>query len=154
MSESSICFHAVLCHYSYFKTFSHELPKISHQPCDVVYDLFFSQGPRVLFQLYCVGCLGQCLCCGFLEMSSQILAAVCFRNQEGIKRPCCGKTGETSAEGWEEVEEEEEVTNQMQQQGSCSSFSSTLTTRYEPAVIKGLAPQHRLQSKTGLRSAS
>lgn len=153
MSESSICFHAVLCHFSYFKTFSYELPKISHQPCDVVYDLFFSQEPRVLFQLYCVGCLGQCFCCGSLEMGPQILAAVCFRNREGIKRPCCGKTGETSAGGWEEVEEEE-VANQMQQQGSCSSSSSNLTTRCEPAVIKGLAPQHKLQSETGLRSAS
>lgn len=75
---------------------------------------------------------------------------VCFRNCEGIKRSRCGKTAETSAEEWEE----EEAANQMQQQGACSSSSSALTARCEPAVIKGLAPQHRLQGETGLRSAS
>lgn len=79
----------------------------------------------------------------------RFLDAVCFRNREGIKRSCCGKTVETSAE-----EEEEEVANQMQQQGTCSSSSSALTARCEPAVIKGLAPQHKLQRETGLRSAS
>lgn len=94
--------------------------------------------------------MGQCFCCGFLETGSQILAAVCFRNREGIKRSCCGKTAETSAEEWEE----EEVANQMQQQGACSSSSSALTARCEPAIIKGLAPQHKLQRETGLRSAS
>lgn len=67
------------------------------------------------------------------------------------KRSCCGKTAETSAEEWEE---EEEVANQMQQQGACSSNSSTLTARCEPAAIKGLAPQHKLQRETGLGSAS
>jgi len=45
----------------------------------------------------------------------RFLAAVCFKHREGIKRPCCGKTAETSAEGWEE---DEKVANQMQQQGA------------------------------------
>lgn len=67
-----------------------------------------------------------------------------------MKRSCCGKTAETSAEEWEE----EKAANQMQQQGACSTFSSALSTRCEPAVIKGLAPQHKLQGETGLRSAS
>lgn len=67
-----------------------------------------------------------------------------------MKRSRCGKTAETSAGEWEE----EEAANQMQQQGACSSSLSALTARCEPAVIKGLAPQHRLQGETGLRSAS
>lgn len=80
---------------------------------------------------------------------SLILAAVCFRNCEGMKRSCCGKTAETSAEEWEE-----KAANQRQQQRACSSFLSALTARCGPAVIKGLAPQHRLQGETSLRSAS
>lgn len=91
----------LFCHYSYFKTFSHELPKISQWPCDIVLNLFFSQGPRILFPLPCGGGLGQCFSCGSLEMGSQVLADVCFRSRKGIKRACCGKAAETSAEGRE-----------------------------------------------------
>lgn len=114
----------LFCHYSYFETFSHELPKISQWPCDVVLNLFFSQGPRILFPLPCGGGLGQCFSCGSLEIGSQILADVWFRNRKGIKRACCGEAAEISAEGREEEEEEEKVATQMQQQGARGSSSS------------------------------
>jgi len=83
-----------------------------------------------------------------LRLSGDRFPAFGFGNQEGIKRSCCGKTAETSAEG-----REEEITSHKCSSRELVVLPPPLTTVCGLAVVQGLAPQHRVQTKMGPRLA-